>query len=58
LLELFQKLAGFEGAAPLIDLRRGRNSLDFEKVPLFGKSFGVPWRIHRRWILERGVDIV
>jgi len=35
LVELFQKLAGIEGAAPLIDLRRGRNTQDFRKSSSF-----------------------
>ena len=35
LVELFQKLAGFEGAEPLIDLRRGRNSQDIRKSSFF-----------------------
>jgi len=35
LVELFQKLAGIEGAAPLIDLRRGRNTQEFRKSSSF-----------------------
>ena len=35
LVELFQKLAGIEGAAPLIDLRRGRNTQDLTKSSFF-----------------------
>ncbi len=36
LIDLFQKVAGVEGTESPIDLRRGRNSLDFMGVPLFG----------------------
>jgi len=35
LVELFQKLAGIEGAAPLIELRRARNTQDFRKSSSF-----------------------
>ena len=35
LVELFQKLAGVEGTASPSDRRNGRNTLEFEKVPLF-----------------------
>ena len=29
LVELFQKLVGFKGAKPLVELRRARNTQDF-----------------------------
>jgi hypothetical protein len=54
----FLKGRRFLGQHPKSTSAEGETSLTSKKVPLFGNSFGVPWRIHRRWILERGVDIV
>ena len=51
-LKPFQRLAGFEGAAPLIDLRRGRNTQDFDKSSFFRFLFSSLKEKRKNNILE------